>query len=89
MWSWNTRLVWSCDHAASIRQPTRMTYGPDFDGFLGAGDLFELLTKDTKLPEQVVQTIAKQLVQALHYLHRYGQIWRLLNSLLSPPSSGG
>ena len=35
-----------------------------------AGDLFELLTKDTKLPEQVVQSIAKQLVQALHYLHR-------------------
>ncbi|KEG10945.1 protein kinase [Trypanosoma grayi] len=33
------------------------------------GELFEILEDDKKLPEDVVQRIAKQLVQALHYLH--------------------
>ena len=33
------------------------------------GDLWEILEKDAKLPESVVQSIAKQLVQALFYLH--------------------
>ncbi|KAK9813380.1 hypothetical protein WJX73_004273 [Symbiochloris irregularis] len=33
------------------------------------GDLWEILEKDVKLPEAVVQSIAKQLVQALYYLH--------------------
>lgn len=34
------------------------------------GDLWEILEKDLKLPEAVVQSIAKQLIQALEYLHR-------------------
>nr|CCC95049.1 unnamed protein product [Trypanosoma congolense IL3000] len=33
------------------------------------GELFEILEDDKKLPEEVVQRIAKQLLQALHYLH--------------------
>ena len=33
------------------------------------GELFEILESDTSLSEEVVQTIAKQLVAALHYLH--------------------
>ena len=33
------------------------------------GDLWEILEKDVKLPEGIVQNIAKQLVQALFYLH--------------------
>ncbi|WIA41543.1 hypothetical protein OEZ86_008912 [Tetradesmus obliquus] len=33
------------------------------------GELFEILEDDQCLPEEVVQSIAKQLVRALHYLH--------------------
>jgi serine/threonine protein kinase len=33
------------------------------------GELFEILEDDQSLPEEVVQSIAKQLVRALHYLH--------------------
>ncbi|CBH17393.1 protein kinase, putative [Trypanosoma brucei gambiense DAL972] len=33
------------------------------------GELFEILEDDKKLPEEVVRRIAKQLLQALHYLH--------------------
>lgn len=33
------------------------------------GELFEILEDDKCLPEEQVQSIAKQLVQALHYLH--------------------
>ncbi len=33
------------------------------------GELFEILETDTSLSEEVVRTIAKQLVAALHYLH--------------------
>ena len=33
------------------------------------GDLFEIVEEDARLPEAVVQNIAKQLVRALHYLH--------------------
>ncbi len=33
------------------------------------GELFEILEVDTSLSEEVVQTIARQLVAALHYLH--------------------
>lgn len=34
------------------------------------GELFEILEDDQCLPEDVVQSVAKQLVRALHYLHR-------------------
>lgn len=33
------------------------------------GELYEVLQDDKRLPEEMVQQIAKQLVQALHYLH--------------------
>ena len=33
------------------------------------GELFQILEDDKELPEDEVQKIAKQLVQALHYLH--------------------
>ena len=33
------------------------------------GELFQILEDDKELPEEEVQKIAKQLVQALHYLH--------------------
>jgi serine/threonine protein kinase len=33
------------------------------------GELFEILEDDQSLPEATVQSIAKQLVRALHYLH--------------------
>jgi serine/threonine protein kinase len=33
------------------------------------GELFEILEDDQSLPEEVVQSVAKQLVRALHYLH--------------------
>ena len=33
------------------------------------GELFEILEDDQSLPEAAVQSIAKQLVRALHYLH--------------------
>ena len=38
-------------------------------GILLAGELFEVLEDDERLPEAEVQGIAKQLVRALHYLH--------------------
>ena len=36
---------------------------------LAQGELFETLEDDKRLPENVVRKIAKDLVQALHYLH--------------------
>lgn len=33
------------------------------------GELFDILEDDKSLPEEVVRSIARQLVQALHYLH--------------------
>lgn len=36
---------------------------------LPAGELFQILEDDQSLPEQVVRSIARQLVRALHYLH--------------------
>lgn len=33
------------------------------------GELFEILEDDQNLPEETVQSIAKQLVRALYYLH--------------------
>jgi fused len=36
---------------------------------LAQGELFETLEDDKRLPEDVVRKIAKDLVQALHYLH--------------------
>ena len=41
-----------------------------------AGELFEILSDDVKLPEDVVQSIAKQLIRALHYLHSQRVIHR-------------
>ena len=38
-------------------------------GCMLAGELFEVLEDDERLPEAEVQSIAKQLVRALHYLH--------------------
>lgn len=35
----------------------------------GAGELFHILEDDRCLPEGVVRSVARQLVQALHYLH--------------------
>ncbi|KAJ7544459.1 hypothetical protein O6H91_09G079900 [Diphasiastrum complanatum] len=40
------------------------------------GELFEILEDDKSLPEVRVQAIAKQLVQALHYLHSHRIIHR-------------
>jgi fused-like protein len=40
------------------------------------GELFEVLTDDSRLPEPVVQDVAKQLVAALHYLHSHRIIHR-------------
>ena len=37
--------------------------------YMIAGELFEILETDTSLSEEVVQTLAGQLVDALHYLH--------------------
>lgn len=36
---------------------------------LPAGELFHILEDDRCLPEGVVRSVARQLVQALHYLH--------------------
>ncbi|GAB4815111.1 hypothetical protein N2152v2_002157 [Parachlorella kessleri] len=36
---------------------------------LGQGELFQILEDDQSLPEDVVRSIARQLVRALHYLH--------------------
>lgn len=35
----------------------------------GQGELFEILEEDKSLPEDVIRSIAQQLVSALHYLH--------------------
>ena len=36
---------------------------------LAPGELFQILEDDQSLPEDVVRSIARQLVRALHYLH--------------------
>ena len=36
---------------------------------INVGELFEILEDDQNLPEETVQSIAKQLVRALYYLH--------------------
>uniref|UniRef100_A0A7S1KQZ9 non-specific serine/threonine protein kinase n=1 Tax=Percolomonas cosmopolitus TaxID=63605 RepID=A0A7S1KQZ9_9EUKA len=51
------------------------------------GDLYEILESDGKLPEDVVKSIAKQLVRALHYLHSHRIIHRDMkpqNILIAP-----
>ena len=40
------------------------------------GDLFQILEDDKAMPEGVVQSIARQLVKALHYLHSHRIIHR-------------
>ena len=40
------------------------------------GELFDILEDDRSLPEEVVRSIARQLVQALHYLHRHRVLHR-------------
>jgi len=42
----------------------------------GQGDLFSLLEMDNKIPEKEVQSIARQLVDALFYLHQHRVIHR-------------
>lgn len=49
------------------------------------GELFEILEDDQSLPEDVVQSIAKQLVRALHYLHSNRIIHRCVPAPLSSP----
>jgi serine/threonine protein kinase len=41
-----------------------------------AGELFQILEDDQSLPEDVVRSIARQLVRALHYLHSHRIIHR-------------
>jgi fused len=41
-----------------------------------AGELFEILEDDKKLPEAVIQRVSKQLVRALFYLHSNNIIHR-------------
>lgn len=59
-------------HAAACQPPVAHSF-PVLVGWLGTefaqGELFEILEDDQSLPEEVVQSIAKQLVRALHYLH--------------------
>jgi hypothetical protein len=52
--------------AAVSRPPVRGAPCAEF----AQGELFEILEDDQCLPEDVVQSVAKQLVRALHYLHR-------------------
>jgi fused-like protein len=40
------------------------------------GELFDILEDDRSLPEEVVRSIARQLVQALHYLHSHRVLHR-------------
>lgn len=54
-----------------------------------AGELFEILSDDTKLPENVVQSIAKQLIKALHYLHSHRVIHRDMKPQNILIASGG
>lgn len=53
------------------------------------GELFQILTEDKELPEVVVQAIAKQLVSALHYLHRHRIIHRDMKPQNVLVGSGG
>ena len=42
------------------------------------GELFQILQQDGRLPESLVQNIARQLVQSLHYLHQLDQWFQYL-----------
>jgi len=50
--------------AAPYHPPHRTTYPTS-----ATGELFHILEDDRCLPEDVVRSVARQLVQALHYLH--------------------
>ena len=58
-------------HANIIQMLDAFETGSDFCVVteFAQGELFEIVESDTNLSEEVVQTIAKQLVDALHYLH--------------------
>ncbi len=58
-------------HANIIQMLDAFETGSDFCVVteFAQGELFEIVESDTNLSEDVVQTIAKQLVDALHYLH--------------------
>lgn len=45
-------------------------------GAAAAGELFQILEDDQSLPEDVVRSVARQLVAALHYLHSHRIIHR-------------
>ena len=56
---------------------------------LGQGELFEVLENDLRMPEALCQKIAKQLVQALHYLHSMRIIHRDVRHGLHPVGTAG
>ncbi len=57
----------SCTQAYCVIKLNEINF--DTNCYWIPGELFEILEDDQSLPEATVQSIAKQLVRALHYLH--------------------
>lgn len=53
------------------------------------GELWQILTDDKSLPEEVVASVARQLVDALHYLHSHRIVHRDMKPQNVLVSSGG
>ena len=62
-----TYIAWAAHHTeAACNHPILLG---ETNNACFSGELFEILEDDQSLPEATVQSIAKQLVRALHYLH--------------------
>ena len=59
----------SCSRAPILCLKVCQKHYSIHSGHVCSGELFEILEDDQSLPETTVQSIAKQLVRALHYLH--------------------
>ena len=57
-------MRWGLEH-----RQLAMVHDSQLIALAAAGELYQVLEDDTKLPEDVVRAIAKQLVAALFYLH--------------------
>ena len=73
---WNAGMHHPPHNMVAVRSCHARGLSPRVTPRSGAGELFEVLEDDGKLPEAEVRSIARQLVRALGYLHAHRIIHR-------------